>query len=923
MSHYIRYLALAFLVLLLGPAFLGQSRIGIGTQASSQVDNGNWIVSGNEVVQGQTIVLNGNLIVQSGGNLTMISDTLIVNSSSPDQYGIQVDPGGILRLESSNLTFSEAEQPFSFTFSGNSLQIDHSYIRGIGSGQPYSTQPTSGNQGLYVNGGTALIENSIFSDDFNDVIIGTNATVMNNNMSFDPDRWSGVTITQSSGSKIINNTISAGYNGVYMTSSSSNLIANNSMSGIVEGAIYAFGVSNNRMIGNNITKIGFSGIALDQGSSGNTIANNTFDTTSQDSGAAGIHIYGGSQNNVENNIFANCSFGIQIDYGGQNNVSSNKIIGTPVPQVGSGGTLFPLNGSGIEIYHTSQNYVNDNTLTQGPNGILVWSSSLNNTIDGNSMSNFSITGLAIRFGSNFNTLTGNTLSNDNIGLFEEDSGGNTISDSKFTSNLNDFIAQNSSIPSVKLPLRATSLTYDSSAYTVSSGQNVTLKDTSITFTGQYWNDGIFVQSGSELTLQNCTVTANGTGEGYLIQVSPGAKIVIDNSVISNSGLTNWGGDWGGFQVQNGAQSIIENSIFDNISGGLDIETQGGTTFANNTILHTYIGAFFGWTGNTIVNNTFADSISNDLKIIAGNLVEGNRLYSGLSAQVSLKLPYWLLEADSSGATNFIVDNNFSNSWGGIYIASASQNFVVYHNNFANTTRNEDWGQNAWSYNGEGNYWSQYKGYDANIDGIGDTPFAIGNAQDNYPFMQPNGWLTKFYLTINTNLPASTTFQINGTSFAVGQSGSVTLPLGYVATYSFTLPQTVKLANGSTLGFSKWGDGVTTATRALKLSANSTLQAVYVLEAPTLTTTTSSGNTTATSASTFTTSSTSASTVAITASSSSSATKSLSSITTSSTNTSGSTTTSQTTSTIELAIGGAAVVLVVVGALVVRRRNSWA
>jgi protocatechuate 3,4-dioxygenase beta subunit len=40
----------------------------------------------------------------------------------------------------------------------------------------------------------------------------------------------------------------------------------------------------------------------------------------------------------------------------------------------------------------------------------------------------------------------------------------------------------------------------------------------------------------------------------------------------------------------------------------------------------------------------------------------------------------------------------------------------------------------------GNYWSDYTGTDANLDGIGDTPYIIDtNNTDHYPFMSQSGW----------------------------------------------------------------------------------------------------------------------------------------------------------------------------------------
>jgi parallel beta-helix repeat protein len=381
---------------------------------------------------------------------------------------------------------------------------------------------------------------------------------------------------------------------------------------------------------------------------------------------------------------------------------------------------------------------------------------------------------------------------------------------------------------------------------------VSLVDTQITFAGVVGaqNGGLLV-TGGELALRNCTITAKDGGAGYLIIVSAGAKLVVDESVISDSGLVNWGGDFGGFLVSQGAQVMIKNSVFDNITGALDIAT-GGVTFVNNKVLHTYAGVMFLESGNTIKGNTIADSISGDLRVQAGNAIQGSRFLSGLNPSTSASIPFWLVEIKGGASGGFIKDNNFSNSWGGIYVAGSISGLTVFHNNFVNVTRTEDWGKNSWEYKGEGNYWSTYAGKDSDLDGIGDTPYINGNIVDNYPFMKPNGWLTKFYLTLNTNLPSSTLLSINGSSFNVGKGGTITLRLGYVGSYSISLPRSVSLAKGSSMVFMKWEDGLTSPVRTVKLSSNTSLSAEYTLQAPTITTTTSSTSTSSTTSSSSTT-----------------------------------------------------------------------
>ncbi|MFH1100574.1 MAG: PKD domain-containing protein [Methanobacteriota archaeon] len=88
-------------------------------------------------------------------------------------------------------------------------------------------------------------------------------------------------------------------------------------------------------------------------------------------------------------------------------------------------------------------------------------------------------------------------------------------------------------------------------------------------------------------------------------------------------------------------------------------------------------------------------------------------------------------------TNTIIHHNtLENNLQGIRLFSSSGT-IVYRNTF-NYSQNEnayDDGINSWSYNHEGNTWSDYDGSDGNGDGIGDTPYLIpgGSNQDLYPF----------------------------------------------------------------------------------------------------------------------------------------------------------------------------------------------
>ena len=85
------------------------------------------------------------------------------------------------------------------------------------------------------------------------------------------------------------------------------------------------------------------------------------------------------------------------------------------------------------------------------------------------------------------------------------------------------------------------------------------------------------------------------------------------------------------------------------------------------------------------------------------------------------------------------------------MAHSSKN-KFYRNNFINNAEDvysydstniwDSTSKITYTYNGTqytsylGNYWSDYKGSDADGDGIGDAPYSIGGDKDYYPLMEP-------------------------------------------------------------------------------------------------------------------------------------------------------------------------------------------
>jgi parallel beta-helix repeat protein len=106
---------------------------------------------------------------------------------------------------------------------------------------------------------------------------------------------------------------------------------------------------------------------------------------------------------------------------------------------------------------------------------------------------------------------------------------------------------------------------------------------------------------------------------------------------------------------------------------------------------------------------------------------------------------------SSGHENTFVGNNISRARQyAVYLALSDDN-NFYHNNFVDNAKHAYeqhefyWmgystyysERNMWDNGEEGNYWSDYTGYDADGDGIGDTPHPVyENFTDRYPLTAP-------------------------------------------------------------------------------------------------------------------------------------------------------------------------------------------
>jgi len=554
------------------------------------------------------------------------------------------------------------------------------------------------------------------------------------------DDWSdGISLGSVNNVSITNNFLADDRYGItcYLSNDtviSNNIISSNTAEGIFVGACLRLTALDNVMLGNGI---GISGEDVEEWTSHTIGTSNTVNgkpvyywknvvggTVPPNAGEV---IIGNSTDVVvERQNFTGVGSGVIVGFSSRINITGNSFIsnsGVAITLSSTSGSTIANNtildsGGSMSLSYSDGNIVRNNTVSRNGWGLYLSYSHANsvnlNNITSNTKGGSQGRGISL-YRSYRNAIEGNLVGSNFAGIYVVLSTRNRVA--------NNTVVKHQQY-SVQVEQH--------SDYTTMVNNTV--------------NDGSIIFSDSD----NNTIMDNDAqwigltlSDDNLVQGSPGDVGVggMRNLVRNNSGSINVGGSWNTISNNTGSISVggSHNMVVNNTveRSGIRISGADNTTVAGNKISKGSEGVYIYWSdGNAILNNTlrsngiygvFLNASNNN--VISGNVVIGSHF--GIYVR-------WL-------STNVTVkDNTVMNNDYGVYFVVYSYGNRVYHNDIVNNTNqaSQD-ANNTWDdgYPFGGNYWSDYGGIDSysgpnqdvpGSDGIGDTPYVIG---DRYPLMR--------------------------------------------------------------------------------------------------------------------------------------------------------------------------------------------
>ncbi len=263
----------------------------------------------------------------------------------------------------------------------------------------------------------------------------------------------------------------------------------------------------------------------------------------------------------------------------------------------------------------------------------------------------------------------------------------------------------------------------------------------------------------DVTIRNCVITESLHG----IYVKAGNRaVIVGNRIEGRLDLIE--ADRGnGIHLWNSADNLVERNEILNARDGIYFSFANSTEVNGNHIHNVRYGLHYMYSnGNTFFENLFESNVAGAALMYSEDIdferntfarCRGFRAYgillqsmSRVVARSNLVLDnsrgIFMNNTDSSTFThNDVVDNDLA-----VQLNGGCDENLFHRNNFINNLAelllDVSDRETRWANGEAGNFWTRYRGYDLNRDGIGDVPFGIQNV---FQVMESKVPEVRFYL----------------------------------------------------------------------------------------------------------------------------------------------------------------------------------
>jgi len=617
--------------------------ISLAFYGSAKKSLSDWIVTGQEVVENDSIVVDGNLIVKAGGSLILRNVTLRMNVHQDGEYRIAAEPGASLSIYDCDIASVDPAYRFLFIVDGAKFVVKDSELRGIGHGLFVQTQ--------YLGLSLMRTEDAVIEDN----------TIYH-------ERASGIALERSGNTTIRNNKIihlGGGAFGIHVYSASDNLITGNTLIGHNEAIVVQKDSWNNSIINNTVLD-GVLGIVIRHGAGNNVIQDNKVGELGQGF-LLGLWLDKTPFPNIfMGNVVRSAQVGAYISYASNAILANNTFSDFPDGHQPFG-EHWKL-GS-VYVYRSYKNHILNNDISGSVDGGITLLFSSDNVVRGNRIAESKF-GIGMWYGSDRNTINNNMFADNSVNIIIEKSNTDTVSMNHFAGGdpqgydsgdnvwgqnfWSDYTGEDgadgigdvpyqirpngvdpepliyppdiqvASIPEVNLEVTFPELLHGVGSPTIEgetvwenevieykwgwlnigSGASLTLRNVTLIAASNWVQEPIiFVKSGGALFIHNSEIIGQEHDMPLSIVVEEGGKIIVKNSILRNLGW--FPGIEHGIFIQ-GNEAVIENNQFHGCFVGISLIAGSGHRIVNNTVSR----GQFGIVGTSV----------------EGSIISGNKVY---------------------------------------------------------------------------------------------------------------------------------------------------------------------------------------------------------------------------------------------------------------------------------------------------------